>query len=69
MSKRLIDTSGLSCPQPVLLVKQAIEAGNQDLDIIVDTEVARENVGKFLKKAGLAYIEEKDGMQYHLLTE
>ncbi|MGM0413834.1 MAG: sulfurtransferase TusA family protein [Bacillota bacterium] len=69
MSKKLIDTSGLSCPQPVLLVKQAVEAGDKDLDIIVDTEVARENVGKFLKKAGLAYKEEKDGLQYHLLTE
>lgn len=69
MSKKLIDTSGLSCPQPVLLVKQAMEAGNKDLDIIVDTEVARENVGKYLKKAGLEYREEEDGRQYHLLTE
>ncbi len=69
MSKKLIDTSGLSCPQPVLLVKQAVEAGEKDLDIIVDTEVARENVGKFLKKAGLDYREEEDGQRYHLLTE
>ena len=69
MSKKLIDTSGLSCPQPVLLVKQAVEAGDKDLDIIVDTEVARENVGKFLKKAGLGFREEEDGQQYHLLTE
>ena len=69
MSKKLIDTSGLSCPQPVLLVKQAVEAGDKDLDIIVDTEVARENVGKYLKKSGLDYREEEDGQQYHLLTE
>ncbi|MFW5789665.1 MAG: sulfurtransferase TusA family protein [Bacillota bacterium] len=69
MPKKLIDTSGLSCPQPVLLVKQAVEAGDKDLDIIVDTEVARENVGKFLKKAGIVYQEEEDGRQYHLLTE
>lgn len=69
MPKKLIDTSGLSCPQPVLLVKQAVEAGDKDLDIIVDTEVARENVSKFLKKAGIVYQEEEDGRQYHLLTE
>ena len=35
---------GLSCPQPVVLVDRAIADGNTDLEILVDNEVARENI-------------------------
>jgi len=40
-----IDTRGLSCPQPVLLMLQAIEKGqNNEFLVLVDTETAKENV-------------------------
>jgi len=41
----LIDASGLSCPQPVLLTLDKIKAvGSGRIVILVDTDTSRENV-------------------------
>ena len=53
MTTKLIDTRGLSCPQPVILVDRAIAAGNTDLEILVDNEVARENITRLATRRGL----------------
>lgn len=47
-----IDTSGMSCPQPVLMTKKALDKNPDKLDIIVDNTTARENVVRFLNKEG-----------------
>lgn len=52
MSAKRIDARGLSCPQPVVLTDQAIAAGNTNLEILVDNEVARENVMRLAAKRG-----------------
>lgn len=46
-----IDTSGTSCPQPVLMVKKALEENPIGADIIVDNKTAKENVERFLKNS------------------
>ncbi len=52
--KKTIDARGLACPQPVILTKKAIEAGEADLlEIIVDNEAANENVSRLVQKSGL----------------
>ncbi|MDP2853352.1 MAG: sulfurtransferase TusA family protein [Smithellaceae bacterium] len=53
MSTKQIDARGLSCPQPVVLVDRALADGNADLEILVDNEVARENVSRLIKRRGL----------------
>jgi TusA-related sulfurtransferase len=56
-----IDTSGMSCPQPVLMTKKSLEENPEGLDIIVDNNTAKGNVERFLKSAGYtASITEKD---------
>ncbi len=47
-----IDTCGLSCPQPVLMVHEAIAAGADSLDVLVDNEASRENVTRAAEKKG-----------------
>ena len=44
-----IDTRGLSCPQPVMLVTKAIKTDNESLEILVDDETACENILRILK--------------------
>ena len=52
MSKiKIVDASGLSCPQPVVLAKQAIET-NEKVKVIVDNETALENVKRLGTKQG-----------------
>ena len=47
-----LDTRGLSCPQPVIMVQQAIEKGDFPLEVLVDTATARENVLRFAERKG-----------------
>ncbi len=53
MTTKRIDARGLSCPQPVVLVDRAITDGNTDLEILVDNEVARENITRLATRRGL----------------
>lgn len=53
MSTSVVDARGLSCPQPVVLVDRAIAQGNTELEVLVDNEVARENVSRLINRRGL----------------
>ncbi|MBP7213164.1 MAG: sulfurtransferase TusA family protein [Anaerolineaceae bacterium] len=48
----VLDTRGLSCPQPVMMVQQAIEKGNLPLEVLADTVTARENIERFAERKG-----------------
>ena len=47
-----IDARGLECPKPVVLTKKALEEGATELRVLVDTEIARDNVSRLAKKMG-----------------
>jgi TusA-related sulfurtransferase len=51
MDKKIIDARGLSCPQPVIAAKKAVDAG-EPLDILLDCQVYRENVLSFAAHSG-----------------
>lgn len=54
-----VDARGMSCPQPVLMAKKALEANKNGFEIMVDNNVAKENVSRFITHAGLkANVEE-----------
>ena len=64
---KIVDARGLSCPQPVLLTKQALKE-TDELITIVDNSVAQENVTRLAKKEGCTVqVEEKqEGTFLHL---
>lgn len=47
-----IDARGVSCPQPVLMTKKALENNKEGIDVIVDNMTARGNVERFMKNSG-----------------
>lgn len=54
----VIDTRGMSCPQPVLMTKKALAASTAaSLDVLVDNAAALNNVTRFLKSAGFKQID------------
>ncbi len=57
MDTSVLDTCGLSCPQPVLMLHEAVKAGKKSLDILVDNEASRENVTRAAQKYGFAVTE------------
>jgi len=64
---KIVDTRGLSCPQPVILTRRAL-AEVDKVTVIVDNDAARTNVSRMAPKEGCRVeVEEKaDGIYLHL---
>ena len=61
-----VDARGLSCPQPVILAKKAIEAGQFPVQVFVETVTSRENVRRMAEKAGYKVTVEQSGDEFKL---
>ncbi len=69
MTTKRIDARGLSRPQPVVLVDKAIAAADMELEVIVDNEVARENVSRLVTRRGLKAEAHQDGADIIIITK
>lgn len=47
-----INAVGMSCPQPVLMTKKALEQNPNGIEVLVDNNTAKENVSRFAKNSG-----------------
>ncbi|MFN3763084.1 MAG: sulfurtransferase TusA family protein [Anaerolineae bacterium] len=63
---KVVDARGLSCPQPVILARQAMEEGEFPIEVLVDTVTSRENVRRAATKAGLKVQVEAVGDEFKL---
>ncbi len=61
-----VDARGLSCPQPVILARRALEAGDLPVVVLVDTVTARENVTRMAQKAGFQVQVEAEAEEFRL---
>lgn len=52
MSRITLDCIGLSCPQPVLRTKEALEQGASRVEILLDNEASKNNVSRFARSQG-----------------
>ena len=57
-----VDARGLSCPEPVVMLRNAMASGEDAYEITVDNTVSRENVTRFAEHQGYAVsVSESDG--------
>ena len=61
-----IDARGLSCPQPVILARRAIQAGDFPIEVLVETVTSRENVRRASEKLGCTVQVEETGDEFKL---
>ena len=54
MSKNMIDCRGLSCPLPVIRVKERVERGGEPFAVLVEPGIAVENIKRFLGQRGIS---------------
>ncbi len=47
-----IDARGLSCPEPVVMARNAFALGGDSYEVLVDAVAARENVTRFAQSQG-----------------
>ena len=63
---KIVNATGLSCPQPVILAKQAIET-NEKVKVIVDNDTALENVKRLGTKLSCdVNVEKKNDGTYEI---
>ena len=67
----VVDARGLSCPQPVMMTLNRIEAlGKGVIEVLVDTATSMENVARLAKNKGWSVKEIQDeGTGYKLVLE
>ena len=57
-----LDARGLSCPEPVTMISQAMKSGDAAYEILVDNRVSRENVTRYAEHQGYRVsVTEQDG--------
>jgi len=61
-----VDARGLSCPQPVILARNAIQVGKFPIEVLVETVTSRENVRRAAEKLGCAVQVEDLGDEFML---
>ena len=49
-----INAMGKACPMPVVLAKQALDGGENDVTVVVDNQIAVENLTRLAESQGMA---------------
>ena len=63
----MVDTRGLSCPMPVIMVQKAIRKdAPASLEVLADAKVAVENITRLAKTSGYQVSVVEDGPDYRL---
>jgi len=68
MSDQVVDARGLSCPQPVILSRQALqklESGGV-VEVLVDTATSRDNVRRAAENMGCQVEITQEGEEFRL---
>lgn len=47
-----LDARGLSCPEPVVMIRKAMQSKENAYQILVDNTTATENISRFVKNQG-----------------
>ena len=59
---KTIDARGLSCPEPVILTRQAMADGEAAYVVLVDNNTSKENVTRYAEHQGYRVsVTEQDG--------
>lgn len=61
-----IDARGLSCPEPVILTRQAMQSGEKSYEILVDNVASKENVTRFAEHKGYTVTVSEENGEYRI---
>lgn len=62
----IIDARGLSCPEPVILLREAMASKGASYQILVDNHAAKENTSRYARHQGYEVKIEENGDEYTL---
>lgn len=63
-----VDARGFSCPIPVVKTKKAMEDNpEEELTVLVESQVSKENVSRLAQNQGYSIITEETGDDFRLI--
>ena len=62
----MIDARGLSCPEPVIMIKKAMGTKEAAYEMMVDNRTALENVTRFAQHSGYEVTYSQSGEDYQM---
>ena len=65
----VLDTSGYSCPEPVIMTKKALKDKPSSFTVIVDNVASRENVTRYAEAIGYTVNCEASGAKWNLVLK
>ena len=61
-----LDARGLSCPEPVIMIRKAMLSGGSAYKMVVDNPASRENVTRYAQHQGYTVSVAEKGGEYTL---
>ena len=61
-----LDARGLSCPEPVIMIRKAMMSGEASYEIIVDNMASKENVTRYAEHQGYSVSVSEENGEYTL---
>lgn len=70
MGKKIVDTRGHLCPKPLIMTKKALTemSNNDELTVILDNDISRQNVFRFLIDNGISVTASEENGIFYLTT-
>ena len=62
-----LDARGLSCPEPVIMIRKAMMSKEAAYEMIVDNVTSKENVTRYAEHQGYAVSVSENGGEYTLV--
>ena len=56
-----LDARGLSCPEPVVMIRKAMQSGEDAYEMVVDNHAAKENVTRYAEHQGYTVTVSEEG--------
>lgn len=63
---KTIDARGLSCPEPVILTRQAMMSGEAAYEVLVDNNTSKENVTRYAQYQGYKVVVTEENGEFTL---
>lgn len=64
---KTLDARGLSCPEPVIMIRKAMASKENVYEMVVDNQTSKENVTRYAEHQGYQVTVTENGEEY-LLT-
>lgn len=65
----MIDARGLSCPEPVIMVMNALKTNADSYEVLVDNVTALENVSRYASHQGYKVEHKEEGSDFHIILK